>query len=156
MIKIYIVPLLLIVTTIILTIAIYGWGQMSGFEVGYKIGKKDGENVRMAVIDIQPGKWGPVNFIIAIDTKTHSIQNLAVMAYVEKRGRPIARKNFLNQFIGKNSTNSIAVRSEKGVKMDIRAISGATISSDATCFSVKKVIAIYEEVFKKKYLAILQ
>ena len=47
-------------------------------------------------------------------------------------------------------------RGENGVARDIRAISGATISSDCTCFSVKKAIAIYEEVFKKSMLAKLQ
>ncbi len=126
---------------------------MENKEITFFIGKKNGETVRMAIIDIQPGKWGPVDFIVAIDTKTNKVNNLAVMAYVEKRGRPIARRNFLKQFIGKDSSNSISVRSGKGVSIDIRAISGATISSDATCFSVKKVLAIYEEVFQKKFLA---
>ena len=63
------------------------------------------------------------------------------MAYQEKRGRPIARNNFLDQFTGKGSSNPITLNK------DIRAISGATISSDATCFAVKKVIAFYEEAF---------
>jgi Na+-translocating ferredoxin:NAD+ oxidoreductase RnfG subunit len=111
-------------------------------------GIKDGKKVRMAIIDVQPGKWGPVVFIVAIDTATATVQNMAVMSYVEKRGRPIARKNFLKQFLGKGSSDHISVRSGKGVRVDIRAVSGATISSDATCFSVKKVIAIYEEVSK--------
>jgi len=119
-------------------------------EITVFIGMKNGEKVRMAIIDIQPGKWGPVDFIVAIDTKSGTVNNLAVMAYVEKRGRPIARQNFLKQFIGKSSKDPIAVRSGKGVRRDIRAISGATISSDATCFSVKKVLAIYEEVYMKK------
>lgn len=114
------------------------------------VGIKGGEKVRMAVIDVQPGKWGPVEFIIAIDTKTGIVNNLAVISYVEKRGQPIARQNFLKQFIGKNSKDPIAVRSGKGIRRDINAVSGATISSDATCFSVKKVLAIYEEAFAKQ------
>ncbi len=118
-------------------------------EIPVFVGIKGGERVRMAVIDVQPGKWGPVEFIIAIDTKTGIVNNLAVMAYVEKRGQPIARQNFLKQFIGKSSKDPIAVRSGKGIRRDINAISGATISSDATCFSVKKVLAIYEEAFAK-------
>ena len=66
------------------------------------------------------------------------------MSYKEKRGRPIARKSFLKQFIGKRSGDPVQVRK------DIRAISGATISSDATCFAVKKAIAIVETVILKK------
>lgn len=119
----------------------------------FYIGVKNNQKVRMAIIEEQPGKWGPVTFIIAIDITTGKVNNLAVMSYQEKRGRPIARRNFLDQFIGKTSLNSISVRGENGVARDIRAISGATISSDCTCFSVKKVIAIYEEVFKKSMLA---
>jgi Na+-translocating ferredoxin:NAD+ oxidoreductase RnfG subunit len=47
----------------------------------------------------------------------------------------------LDQFTGKGSSDPIALNK------DIRAISGATISSDATCFAVKKVLALYEEAF---------
>ncbi len=105
---------------------------------------KNSQKTAVAVIEEQPGKWGPVKFIIALDTATAKVENLAVMSYKEKRGRPIARRNFLKQFIGKGSEDSIKVRK------DIRAISGATISSDAACFAVKKVIALYEELFLKK------
>ncbi len=118
--------------------------------IKFYIGTKNNEKVRVAMVDEQPGKWGPVQFIIALDTSTGKINNLAVMAYVEKRGRPIAMRNFLKQFIGKGSSDHISVRSGPGVRIDINAISGATISSDCTCFAVKKAIALYEEVFVKK------
>ncbi len=110
----------------------------------FYIGKKGGATIRVAIIDEQPGKWGPVEYIVAMNTATGKVQNLAVMAYFEKRGRPIARNNFLNQFVGKGAEDPIMVRK------DIRAISGATISSDATCFVVKKVIALYEDVYLVK------
>lgn len=100
--------------------------------------------VDVAIMDEQPGKWGPVYYIILLDLKTAKVKNLAVMAYQEKRGRPIARQSFLKQFIGKGSSDPIQVRK------DIRAISGATISSDATCFAVKKAIAVVEAVILKK------
>ncbi len=101
----------------------------------------NGEKTGVAIIEEQPGKWGPVEFIIALDPLTAKVKNLAVMSYEEKRGRPIARNNFLNQFIGKGSKDPIQIRK------DIRAISGATISSDCTCFAVKKAIAMYEELY---------
>lgn len=99
---------------------------------------KGGEKVGVALIEEQPGKWGPVEYIIALDPHTAKVVNLAVMSYSEKRGRPIARRNFLKQFVNKGSANRIQV------KKDIRAISGATISSAATCFAVRKVITLYE------------
>ena len=122
----------------------------------FLIGVKNGKNVRMAVIEEQPGKWGPVQFIVAIDTISGKVNNLAVMSYKEKRGRPIARQNFLKQFFNKGSSDAISVRSRKGIKRDIRAISGATISSDCTCFAVKKVIALYEKVYVNMKLEITQ
>ena len=116
-------------------------------EYDFFIGMKNNKIVRMAIIEEQPGKWGPVKFIIAIDAITGKVNNLAVMSYKEKRGRPIARQNFLKQFFGKGSSNPISVKSGKGIRKDIRAISGATISSDCACFAVKKVLAIYDNVF---------
>ncbi|MDP2982754.1 MAG: FMN-binding protein [Candidatus Latescibacter sp.] len=107
----------------------------------FYIGVKNNKQVGVAVIDAQPGKWGPVDFIIRLTPTPAKVQNMAVMAYQEKRGRPIARNNFLDQFTGKGSSDPIALRK------DIRAISGATISSECTCFAVKKVIALYEEAF---------
>jgi thiamine biosynthesis lipoprotein len=111
-------------------------------EITLYFGMKDGEKIGVAMIEEQPGKWGPVEYIIAMDNGSGKVKNMAVMSYKEKRGRPIARRNFLKQFFGKGSDDPLKVRK------DIRAISGATISSDATCFAVKKVIAIYETVIK--------
>ncbi len=122
----------------------------------FLVGLKDGKPVRMAIMEEQPGKWGPVVFIIAIDTATNKVNNLAVTELKEKRGKPIARKNFLKQFYGKGSSESISVKSGKGIKRDIRKVTGATISSDCVCFAVKKVLAIYEEVYMKKLYASAQ
>ena len=113
----------------------------------FYIGMKNNTVARIAIIEEQPGKWGPVEFIIAIDANTGKVNNLAVMAYKEKRGRPIARNNFLKQFFGKGISDPISVKSGKGIRRDIRAISGATISSDCACFAVKKVLALYDNVF---------
>lgn len=125
--------------------------EASSYE--FYIGVKNNKKIRMAIIEEQPGKWGPVSFIVAIDISSGKVNNLAVMAYQEKRGRPIARRNFLDQYISKTSSDPISVRGENGVARDIRAISGATISSDCTCFAVRKVIALYEEVYMKSMLA---
>lgn len=105
--------------------------------------KKGGEKLGVAVIEEQPGKWGPIEFIVAMDIATAKVKNLAVMSYSEKRGRPIARRNFLEQFVNKGSDSSLILGKE------IRAISGATISSEVTCFTVKKAIVLYDELYLK-------
>lgn len=115
-------------------------------DYSFYFGIKDNKRVSVAVFDIQPGKWGPVTFILAVDIVTAKVTNIAVTAYVEKRGRPIAQRSFLSQFFGKGASDSL----ESG--KDYRAISGATISCKCVAFVVRKVSALYEELFLNKPL----
>ncbi len=110
-------------------------------EYTFYFGMKNGKKIGVAVVEKQPGKWGPVEYIIALDATNGKVINVAVMSYTERRGRPIARKNFLKQFIGKKYTDPLKIRK------DIRGITGATISSAATCFAIKKISALYEILF---------
>jgi Na+-translocating ferredoxin:NAD+ oxidoreductase RnfG subunit len=109
-------------------------------EFTFYVGYLKNQPIGVALIEEQPGKWGPVTYIIMMDPSTAKVKNLAVMSYEEKRGRPIARRNFLDQFLGKGSADAFKVHK------DIRAVSGATISSDATCFAVKKATVLCEEL----------
>ena len=103
---------------------------------------KDGKKTGVAIIDVEPGKWGPVKFIIALDLKG-AVRRVRVMSYQEKRGRPIARRSFLRQYRGKTSKSLLRVGK------DITGISGATISSRSATFAVKKAIVLYEELYLK-------
>lgn len=106
------------------------------FQFANKAGKKTG----VAVVEVQPGKWGPVKYIVAMDL-TGKVTGVAVMSYVEQRGKPIATKRFLSQFNGKTAKSPITVGK------DIDAVSGATISSRASAFAVKKVVVLYGAVY---------
>jgi Na+-translocating ferredoxin:NAD+ oxidoreductase RnfG subunit len=108
--------------------------------VTFYFGMKDGKKTGVALVEVQPGKWGPVKYIVALDL-TGKVANLAVMSYVEQRGRPIATRRFLGQFVGRTGKNAITVGK------DIDAVSGATISSRATAFAVKKVVVLYDTFF---------
>jgi Na+-translocating ferredoxin:NAD+ oxidoreductase RnfG subunit len=108
--------------------------------VPFYFGIKDGKKTGVALMEMQPGKWGPVHYIVALDL-AGKVTDMAVMSYVEQRGRPISTKRFLGQFIGKTSKSALSVGK------DVDAVSGATISSRATAFAVKKVIALYETVY---------
>lgn len=103
---------------------------------------KDGQKAGVAIIDVEPGKWGPVKFIIAMDLKG-AVRKVRVMSYQEKRGRPIARLSFLRQYRGKTS------KSRLKVGKDITGVSGATISSISATFAVKKAIVLYKEFYLK-------
>ncbi|MBI4712829.1 MAG: FMN-binding protein [Planctomycetes bacterium] len=107
----------------------------------FYFGIKGDKKVGVVLFDIQPGKWGPVSFVLALDTQTAKVTNMAVTAYVEKRGRPIALRSFLSQFFGKGSNDPL------DPSKDYRAISGATISSKCAAFVVRKACTLYEELF---------
>jgi len=110
--------------------------------VDFYVAEKDGKKIKVAIIDEEPGKWGPITFIIALDPQG-TVTRVEVLNYQEKRGQPIARRSFLSQFEGKNSKSSIKLNK------DITGISGATISSNCAVFAVKKAIILYEEAYLK-------
>lgn len=110
-------------------------------EYTFYFGEAQGKRFSVALILEAPGKWGPIQFIVALDLDAR-VRDVIVMRYTETRGRPIARRSFLNQFIGKTGKDAFVLRK------DIVAISGATISSEATACTVKEAIALYEELYK--------
>lgn len=104
---------------------------------------KDGKKTGVAIIDDEPGKWGPVEFIVAMDLQG-VVTRVEVLSYEEKRGQPIARHSFLSQFEGKSG------KSQLQIDKDITGISGATISSRSAAFAVKKAAVLYEEIYLNK------
>jgi len=110
--------------------------------IDFHFAVRDGRKVGVAIFDEEPGKWGPVEFVIGLTMKG-KVKKVRVMSYTEKRGRPIARRSFLGQFRGKSS------RSRMTVGKDIVAIAGATVSSECAAFAVKKAIVLYEELYLK-------
>jgi Na+-translocating ferredoxin:NAD+ oxidoreductase RnfG subunit len=115
----------------------------SNRRVKFYFAKKDGVRKGLAIIEVQPGKWGPVEFIVAMDIRG-TIKAVRVMSYQEIRGRPIARLAFMNQYRGKTVNSTLTVGK------DIVGISGATISSRAATFTVKKALILYQELYLKK------
>ena len=115
----------------------------SNTTIDFYFAKKDGQRKGVAIIDVEPGKWGPVEFIVAMDVKG-TVKSVRVLSYEEIRGRPIARTSFMNQYRDKNVNSTLTVGK------DIVGISGATISSRSATFTVKKALVIYEEVYLKK------
>ncbi len=111
-------------------------------EFPFYFGVKDGERFGVATILEASGKWGPIQFIVVLDM-AGKVKDVAVMRYTETRGRPIARRSFLRQFFGKTSRDAFELNN------DIVAVSGATISSTAAAFIVKKAIVLYEELYLK-------
>ena len=106
-------------------------------EFTFYFAKKENKLIGAAIILDEPGKWGPIKFIINLGPEGE-IRDAAVMKYTETRGRPAASRNFLRQFYGKTLSDPIKL------DKDIQGISGATISSHAACFVMKKAMVLYK------------
>jgi len=111
--------------------------------VEFHFALKDGQKIGVAIFDEEPGKWGPVDFIIGLDLQG-AVTRVEVLSYEEKRGQPIARRSYLSQYDGKTGESKLTVGK------DITGVSGATISSRCATFAVKKAIVLYEELYLNK------
>ncbi|MHB9154233.1 MAG: FMN-binding protein [Endomicrobiales bacterium] len=105
---------------------------------------EDGKKVGVAVYDVQPGRWGPIEFMIALDPDKGTVTKVVVISFEEKTGRPIAGGSFLSQFRGKG------VKDKFVVGEDVTNVSSATISVESAAFAVKKVVTLYDEFYLKK------
>ncbi len=106
-------------------------------EFTFYLAKNQNKISGVAIILDEPGKWGPIKFVVCLGPKGE-IRNAAVMKYTETRGRPVASGSFLRQFSGKTLNDPIRLGE------DIQGVSGATISSAAACFTMKKAMVLYK------------
>lgn len=91
------------------------------------------------IIEEQQGKWGKIKVAVAIDKVTRKIKGIEVISMQEKRGAGIKTSNFLGQFTGKSTADAFEV------SKDVKAVSGATVSSKAMAIAVKRALIVYNE-----------
>lgn len=101
------------------------------------VAKRGGETLAYAAEDVVPGKWGPIHYMIALDPQG-IVQDVIVLEYQEKRGRPVAKRRFLKQFVGKSVKNDIKLMK------DIRGVTGATISSRGMADGIRKIVYLFQ------------
>jgi thiamine biosynthesis lipoprotein ApbE len=107
------------------------------------IGKKGNETDRYAIVTEEMGCFHPITWILSTDTEG-KILDIAVMVYRESRGHEVSRKRFLKQFEGKSLKNSFSPNK------DIIKITGATVSVQAVCRGVRKMLAFIHEFYINK------
>ena len=93
----------------------------------------------VVVIEEQMGKWGPIKFAIDIDKKERKVKAIEIFAMQEKRGVAVKTAGFLKQYVGKSTADALEVGK------DIKAVTGATISSKAVTTAVKRALLVYNE-----------
>ncbi len=115
-------------------------------EFTFFIGSANGQIVGYVVKDTVKGKWGPIHYMLSLN-KEGKIRDIIVLEYRERRGRPIARRRFLKQFVGKTTQDRIKLNK------DIRGISGASISSRGMANGIRKLVHVFNEVYAKNIYA---
>ncbi len=107
------------------------------------IGSTNGKVVGYAVKDTVKGKWGPIYYMLALEPDG-KVKDAIVLEYQEKRGKPVANRRFLDQFVGKSIADEIKL------KKDIKGVSGATISSMGMTNGIKKLIFVFNKFYVQK------
>jgi len=118
----------------------YGISESSfTFYIGKTQGAIDGYYLMLG----EQGKHGPILFGITID-QVGKIKDVAILSSMEVKEKKINKRRFLRQFTGKSSKDPLKLRK------DIDAVTGATISSNATTKATRKAIAAWEVFFAKE------
>lgn len=112
-------------------------------EFRFFIGTANGQIVGYAIEDSVKGKWGLIHYMLFLDPEG-KITDVMVLEYKEKRGRPVAKRRFLDQFVGKTINDRIKL------KRNIRGVSGATISSRGMTNGIRKLVHVFNEFYGKK------
>ena len=97
---------------------------------------KQGEAVVGFVVVVEEiGKHRPITYAVAV-TPDARVHDLSVLAYREAYGGEVRERRFLKQYRGKGLPDSLLPY------QDIRNISGATLSVQATGRAARKAIAV--------------
>jgi Na+-translocating ferredoxin:NAD+ oxidoreductase RnfG subunit len=94
-------------------------------------------------IDKVYGKHELITYAVGID-KNGVVKHVEILEYKETYGWQIDNKEWREQFVGKN------IESKLTLNDDIKNISGATLSCKHITDGVKRMIALYEIVLRKK------
>lgn len=112
-----------------------GWHYAKN--VALHIARQNGRVVGYGLVDDMPGKEQPITYVVFTNTDL-SVKDLEVLYYREAYGGEIANESWRAQFRNKGLDPSLRVGGE------ITNISGATISTNAVTFGVRKLLAVLQ------------
>ena len=96
----------------------------------------DGKNVGRYIVDRVIGKHLYIDYAVTLDANGRVVR-VDILQYREAYGGEVRDRGWLNQFIGKSNVSPLQV----GV--DIRNISGATLSSHHLTEGIKRIVDRY-------------
>lgn len=103
----------------------------------FHVARSGGNVIGVAVEDTVRGKWGPIHYLLALDPHGR-VLDVSVLEYRERRGRPVAERRFLKQFIGKDTRNALKLQK------DIQGVTGASISSRGVTDGIRKLVHVFK------------
>lgn len=96
-----------------------------------------------ALVHTAQGKHGPIRLLV-VTASDLSVLRTEILQFRERRGHAVRGRRFLAQFTGKSPDDPIALR------VDIDAITGATISSRAVTRGVREALRILRDLIDKR------
>lgn len=114
-------------------------GFLYGRTVNYHAVAVGGKRVGYAIVDEVKGKAKMITYTLIVDNNL-VVKDLEVLAYREPYGGEIQYDSFRRQFRGKGT------RDQLKVGVDIRNVSGATISTNAVTGGTRKLLAVLREL----------
>lgn len=106
------------------------------------IAQTGGEVNAYAIEDTVKGRWGNIHYIMSLDL-LGKVKDVVILELKEKLGRSIKEHKFLGQYIRKSVSDKIKLN------QDIKGIAGATISSRVMTNGIRKLVYIFNELYKK-------
>ena len=113
------------------------------------VGVVDGEPRVVTLEAFGKGYGGEVGLMVGIDVKDSKLEGVGVTTHQETPGMGARAKSdptYVEQFRGLPIDDKIAVNQDGG---SINSISGATITSRATCAAASEAVSIYKELQPK-------
>jgi Na+-translocating ferredoxin:NAD+ oxidoreductase RnfG subunit len=96
----------------------------------------DGKDVGRYIVDRVIGKHLYIDYAVTLDAGGR-VQRVDILQYREAYGGEVRDRSWLNQFVGKSSASPLQV------DVDIRNISGATLSCHHVTEGVKRIVSRY-------------
>ncbi len=112
-------------------------------EIRFLVGKKEGKVTVVCVKDIEAGKWGPIEYMVAMDPEKKIVSDIVVLAHEEARGKMITQRKFLDQLKGVSLQNTLEVGK------DLKGITGATVTSKSLGPAAKNSLILMDVLYNK-------
>ena len=103
----------------------------------FHVASAGGKVLGYAVEDTAHGKWGPIHYLLVLDPQGR-VLDVSVLEFRERRGRPVAERRFLKQFIGKDKSSVLRLQK------DIQSVTGASISSRGVTDGIRKLVHVFQ------------